>query len=542
MDRGSAASAPIAAIVGRRLTIGGKPATVVGVLPRNFAYLESSKMEVYAAKALDTSRPLVRNTAWHHVVGRLKPGVTLAGARADVNRVAAQLSAEYPTTNSGVGVTVDRLQRSIVGDTARALLLLLGAVAMVLLIACANVANLVLARTVRRSRELAIRTALGASRGRLIRQVLTENFLIARRRRLGGRGARLGERTGAARTQPRIPAARRRDANRGRALGFTLGTVVLTTILFGLAPALRAAAPDAVHELKAGGRASATGRKRRQSGLFVAIEVALAVILLVGSGLLVRSFIAVVRADRGYASDHVLAATVFVYQWNKTPASRAAFISRLVDRVSAIPGVSAAGATSSLPLEIAIDKDEGTFTIDGRPTAVGGEPSVHMTSVTPGALEALHIGLRRGRQFTTADDSASLPVALVSEEMARRYWPGENPIGARIKFAFDAPMAEHQIVGVVADVRQTRLDAPVEPTLYAPHAQAPSGAMVIVLRTAMEPRLAARDLKRAVAELNPALPVSSIETLDELVNTSLKPRQFTLLLFIASPAARSRSR
>jgi predicted permease len=253
-------------------------------------------------------------------------------------------------------------------------------------------------------------------------------------------------------------------------------------------------------------------------------------VLLVGAGLLMRSFLFVIRADRGYKSDHVLAATVFVYQWNQTPRARFNFIDALVRRAATVPGVRAAGATSSLPLDIAIGADQGTFTIDRRSVPVGQEPSVHMTAMTTGAFDALRIPLRRGRLFSAADDSASAPVVVINEAMARRYWPGVDPVGQRLRFAFYSAPAEREVVGVVADTRQRTLDAPAEPILYVPHAQAPTGAMAIVLRTANEPRSVLQDFRRAVAELNPALPLSSVETLDDLAAASVKPREFILTL------------
>ncbi len=518
-------------IIGRQLRIGSGSATVVGVLPRNFDYLSSSKMEIYAPTVLNGREQQIRNMAWYHIVGRLKPGVSMSAARADAERVGAQLSSEYPATNANVGVTVERLDRAIVGDAQRAVLLLFGAVAMVLLIACVNVASLVVARTARRSRELAIRTALGASRGRIAWQLLIEHFLLALAG--GAAGAALAAwsvsliRRASPTSVPRVEDMRV-DA---RALAFTLAVVLVATLIFGLMPALRGAQRDAVDALRSGERSAGSITRRRARRLLVVAEMALAVILLIGSGLLLRSFAAVVRADRGYESDHVLAATVFVYQWNPTPASRVNFIAQLVTRAASIPGIVAAGAVSSLPLDIAIDADRATFTIDGRPVPVGDEPSVHVTAVTTSALDALRIPLHRGRQFQASDDSTGAPVVLINEAMARRYWPGTDPIGRRLRFAFDSKPLDREVVGVVADTKQTALDVPGEPIVYVPHAQAPSGAMAIVMRTAGDdPRAVLGAFKRGVAELNPALPLAGAETLDELAAASVRSRRLTAVL------------
>ncbi|MGH7330030.1 MAG: FtsX-like permease family protein, partial [Polyangiaceae bacterium] len=383
--------------------------------------------------------------------------------------------------------------------------------------ACANVGNLILARTARRSREFAIRAALGAGRGRVVRQVLTESFLIAV---TGGVVGVILAFWGVAAIRSLSPVSVPRLSEMrvdGRALAFTLAVVVIATFVFGFLPALRAAQPNSASDLTTGTRTAGSGKQRRLRSWFVTTEIALAMMLLVGTGLLVRSFISVVRADRGYTSDHVLSTTLFIYKWNRTPAEQAGFIARLVERTRSLPGVIATGATSSLPLDMAIGADHGPFTIDGRPVAVGEEPTAHMTTLTPGTFDALRLALRLGRLFTPRDDSGSVRVAVVSEAMARRYWPGEDPIGKHIKFSFYGPLAEREIVGVVADVRQVALDAPVEATLYVPLAQAPTGAISLVLRTTTEPRRLARSLKLAVAELNPALPLADIQTLDELV-------------------------
>ena len=366
MPRGSERFGADPAIIGKHLTIGRVPVTIVGVLPQDFAYLASSKMEMYMPKVLDSAEVRLRNIAWWRVVGRLRPTVSLAAAGADMRRVASQLSAEYPATNAEVGTHVELLSDTIVGDSARALILLLSAVGFVLLIACANVANLVLARSTGRSLEFAVRTALGAPRGRLVRQVLTESLLIAL---AGGLAGVMLAIWGVATIRTLSPGSLPRVSEirvDGPVLAFTLVIVVIATFAFGVIPALRASRPNLTDELRAGGRAMTSVGQHRLRRMFVITELALAMVLLVGTGLLVRSFLAVVRADRGYHTDHVLAATVFVYQWNKTPAARREFIARLVDRAGTLPGVVASGATSSLPLSMAIEADKGTFIVDGR--------------------------------------------------------------------------------------------------------------------------------------------------------------------------------
>lgn len=523
-------------IIGRQLRIGRGSAMVVGVLSPNFDYLSASKMEMYAPKVLDTVETRIRNTAWYHVVGRLKPGVSFEAARADAARVGQQLATEYPATNATVGVTVERLDHAIVGDSSRPISLLFAAVVVVLLIACVNVANLILARTARRRRELALRAALGASRWRIARQLMTEHLLLAT---AGGMAGVLSALWAVRWIRSESPVAVPRLADVGiddRALLFALGIVGVTTLIFGLGPALRATAADPASALRAGARASGDATRGRSRRMLVVTEVALAFVLLVGATLLMRSFLFVIRADRGYKSDHVLAATVFVYEWNKTPRARFEFIDALLRRAATIPGVRVAGATSSLPLDIAIGADQGAFSIAGRPVNAGEEPSVHMSAMTTGAFDALGIPLRRGRLFTTADDSGSAPVVVINEAMARRYWPGADPIGERMQFTFYSAPEERQIVGVVADTRQRALDAPAEPMVYVPHAQAPTGAMTILLRTANEPRTVLPDFRRAVAELNPALPLSAVQTLDDLAAASVRPREFILTLLGAFAA------
>ena len=526
------------AIVGQHLTLAGGQTTIVGVLPRDFSYLETrTPQEFYAPKVLDSIELRLRYSGWYNAVGRLKPGVSVDQAGADMNRVAAQLAREYPKSNGNLGVTVVPLRDGIVGNSSRALVLSLFAVGLVLLIACSNVANLMLARTNRRGREFAVRAALGAGRWRIVRQVLTESLLIAV---LGGMSgialAYWGVGFIRAASPYQIPRVDEVSVD-SRAFVFALVTVVATTILFGLVPAFRAAEPSAGDELKAGGRSVGTGRQHRLRSALVTAEVSLAIVLLVSAGLLVRSFASLMSVDRGFRSDHVLGALMFTWEHAQTPAARREVVDRLVDRARSLPGVIAAGVTSSPPLTGAVGLERGPFTIPGHPVPTGQEPSAHVTSMTPGALDVLRMIVVRGRAITAQDDSASAPVVLINETMARRYWPGENPIGRTVKVGFYSAAIERQVVGVVADTKQSALDAPAEATIYLPNAQAPTGSIWLVMHTAIEPSALAHDVKRIVNEIDPSIPVAGTPAFDELVDDSLKPRRFTLVLFVSFAAA-----
>ncbi|HEV2179648.1 MAG TPA: ABC transporter permease [Gemmatimonadaceae bacterium] len=518
-------------IVGRTILISKAPATIIGVLPRDFSYLETLRGEMFAPKVFDTVEVNLRSDAWYYAVGRLRPGVSMAAASADMHRIALQLAAAYPATNRESGVTLVPLRDSIVGDTRTALFLLLGAVGFVLLIACTNVVNLLLAHTNRRAHEFAIRVALGAGRARVVRQVLTQCAVMSV---IGGTAgvAVAYWAVGAIRrlapaSLPRVDEIRV-DAS---ALMFALAVTIATTLAFGVMPALRAARTDPQSELAAGGRTGTGARQRSLRRTFVAAEVALTVMLLVGSGLLARSFTSVIRRDRGYRADHVIAATMFVWQWTPTDADRIAFVGRLVDRVSHLPGVIDAGVTSSLPLMQSIGVDHGKVGIVGHPVPPGSEATAHITSLTPSAFGTLRMGLIAGRLFTVFDDSTSARVAVISEGMARRFWPNENPIGRHLTIGFYDRPSDREIVGVVRDVPGAALDVSPEPTIYLPHAQAATGSFSLVARTAIEPAALTAELRRTVAELNPEIPVASMQTLDDMVSDSLKPRRFVLALF-----------
>jgi predicted permease len=526
------------AIVGRRLTIEHRPTTIIGVLPRDFVYLgERTPQEMYAPKVLDTIELRLRGSAWYNAVGRLKAGVSVSQAGADLNRVASQLGREYPATNSQIGATVVPLRDGMTGDSTRALFLLLGAALVLLLIACTNVANLMLARTNRRSREFVVRAALGAGRARIARQVLTEGLLLAMAGAIAGVAvAYWGVGVIRGLTPDSIPRADEMRVD-WRALAFALVAVPGATILFALAPAISAAGPDVESDLRAGTRSSGRAGQRRTRLLLIGAEVALAVVLLVSAGLLTRSFASVVSQDRGYQSDHVIGATLFIWQWETTPDARRAFIDRLIGRARSLPGVDAAGITTSPPLTGSIGVDHGPYAVVGRSTPVEQRPAAHITAMSPEAFDVMHMRLLRGRRFTRDDNASSTRVVLVNESLARAAWPNENPIGRRLSTQFYAPSAEREVVGVVADTRQAALDAPPTPTIYLPLAQEPSGSLWLVVSTRLEPASLTHDLKRMVAELNPALPVATIQSFDDIVSDSLRPRRFALALFATFAAA-----
>jgi putative ABC transport system permease protein len=316
-----------------------------------------------------------------------------------------------------------------------------------------------------------------------------------------------------------------------RALAFALVAVPGATILFALAPAVHASGSEVESELRAGTRSSGRAGQRGTRLALIGGEVALAVVLLVGAGLLVRSFTSVVNQDRGYRSDHVVGATMFIWQWAQTPASRRSFADRLIARARSLPGVEAAGVTTSPPLTAAIGVDHGPYEVLGRAVPVEQRPLAHLTTMSPETFDVLHMRLTRGRRFNRSDDESSARVVLVNESLARQAWPGENPIGKRLSTAFYGGAAEREVVGVVADTRQAALDAPPSPTIYIPFSQEPSGDLWLVVSTPLEPTSLAHDLKRVVAELNPALPVATIQSFDDIVSDSLRPRRFALALF-----------
>ena len=480
-------------IVGQTLQLDNEPFTVVGVLPPEFRFLDEKQM--WAPKSFDDRDRRQRTGGYINVVARLKPGVSIEQAEDDMNRVAAGLASEHPRTNQGTGVMLVPLPEQLVEHVRPALLVLLGAVGLVLIIACANVANLLLARGAERQKELAIRAALGAGRARLIRQLFTESVFLAL---LGGTCGILLASWGIDAILALSPAGLPRidevtiDA---RVIAFTFAVSIVTALTFGLAPAIQFSSPKLQQFLKEGGRTSTAGfGRRRLRHALVVSEIALALMLLVGAGLLVRSFIRLLQVDPGFTPDNVLSLQVFIWDKYQTPQQRTAFFDEAFARLSSLPGVQAVGAVTALPFnnEDTIDVDT-TFTIDGKPAEPGQQLTAYSTVATIDYFKVMGIHLKSGRFFNEYDRSGSPLIVLINEAMARRFFPDEDPVGKKITVgSFGRPMSR-EIVGVVADVRHMGLDSNPRPEFFVPHLQNPFGGMAIVVRTYFGPgNIAAR--------------------------------------------------
>jgi len=522
-------------IIGRNVTLSGESYTVIGVMPRGLSFPILNNTEVWRtiSPLLAANSGCQRGCVILRVMAKLKPEVTIDAARAEMSGLTQQIAERYPDTNKGVGSTLVPLHEQLVGDVRPAMLLLLGAVGLVLLIACANVANLLLARAAAREKEVAIRAALGAGRARLVRQHLTESLVLAV---IGGA---LGLLIAfwmvdllvsfAPKGTPRLDEI----AIDRSILAFTFGIAVLTGLTFGLAPALLSSRTNFNSALKEGGRdTSATSRGARLRSALVVSEVALALMLLVGAGLLIKSFVNLQRVDPGFNPKSALRVDVTLPRTRYPERNQsAAFYKQLLERVAALPGVQSAGAVSSLPLSGGgTDSD---FAIEGRPPAEPGHPQVAWySSVTPDYFRAMGIRLLRGREFTEADNAAAPKVVLISESMARRYFPDEDPLGKRLVFGKDA----REIVGIISDVKFFGLNLDARPSMYFPHQQNPARGLSLVVRTQGNPLTLAAAIRGQVSALDRDLAVSSVMTLEELVGTSLAEPRFVLLLLGAFAA------
>jgi putative ABC transport system permease protein len=541
-------------VIGREIRLGGVSYTVVGVMPQGMAFLDNSpKPELWAPISFAVGDNMAtRNNYFLRLVGRLKNGVSIEQAKADVNAIAGRMSEEF----RGINGTVVPLREQIIGNVRRPLLVLLGAVAFMLLVACVNVANLLLARAAAREREFAVRAALGASRARIIRQLLLESVPLGL---LGGGAGLLLATWGLQLIKSLLPASLPRHNTisiDGRVLVFTLLASMLTVVVFGLLPAFQTASHELRDGLNEGGRGGTGGRRRsRLRASLVVTEMALALILLVGAGLMMQSFVNLRHVDTGFSATNVLTMRIPLpeakypvpQQPNAPPPAGLNFFNQLLERTEALPGVESAGVTNMLPLG-AGDGWGKMFSVEGhpKPSSLDQVPVVGLALVSPNYFNTLGIPLRRGRGFTSSDRAGAQPVAVINETVARRSFPNEDPLGKTIWLGPpesllgdlrhpDNPFVRRTVVGVIANVKSGNLDTAAGAEVYVPLDQYRGDGWENTLMLAVRSSLPTDSLAAAIREQVRALdrdqPVTGIATMEERLSRTLsEPRFNTLLL------------
>jgi putative ABC transport system permease protein len=512
--------------VNSKVTLNGKPATIVGIMPAGFTYPDDS--EAWSALSLNNpNQP--RDNRFVSVVARLKPNVSLSQAQTEMDTINQRLAQNYSETNTGWNVRVVELRESLVGDLRTSLLVLLGAVAFVLLIACANVANLLLARAIYRQKEIALRTALGASRMRVVRQLLTESMLLSIVSGVIGLALSLWLiKVLIALSPPNTPRVDEIGIDL-RVFALALAVTVFAGLLFGLFPALQMSRPNLNDTLKdSGQRGSQIGGRNRAGSVFIVSEIALSFILLAGAGLLIKSFLHLREIDPGFNSDNVLAMRLSLPPGKyKQGEPRAQIYKQLVDQVKATPGVKSAGVVLSLPLGGDTFGVGRSWIREGRPLTPDEESNAQYLVVTPDYFQTLQVPLKAGRTFTDQDNLQSTKVVIVNETMARQLWPGESPIGRRFTIWRD------EVVGVVGDTKAS-LDKEAGNQMYVPYAQDPTwGSLSLVVRTAGEPTALAGSVREAIRSIDKAVPNYNLKTMNDVVSASAAPRRAPMLLLSA---------
>ncbi len=522
-------------VLGRRIVLDGEPRTVVGVMPPQFQYPPECELWTAARFAVpehvlrpELDQSNIRDSHYFDTIGRLGVGVSLAQARAESEAIARRLRKQYGTEEEAAGAALVTLHEDLVGATRPALLVLVGAVALLLLIACANVANILLARGAARQKEIAVRAALGAGRARLVRQFLTESVLLS----FGGGSL------GTAFAYLGLPALRAlvpedvaaRPALDLRILAFTLAVSLACGILFGILPAFQLSGAALDGMLKEGSRGSSSGmRAHRTRRILAASEVALAAVLLVGAGLLIRSFGRMLAVDEGFRPEHVLSLRLSLSQARYPGAAdRARFVDRTLQSIASVAGVDSAAMISRLPLSAG--GSTRSVDIKGRVSSPD-DPAPDYLVISPGYFHSMGIRLLGGRAFTERDDISAPPVVIVNQAMARYFWPGRNPIGDFVTVGGCGKENEWcQVVGVVDDVHQQGLDKTPRPAVYVPYARDPWPFMAFVVRTRLEPASAAPAVQAAIHSIDKDQPVYGVRTMDEVVAASRSPRRLRTLL------------
>ena len=526
-----------ARIVGQSLTLNDQSYTVVGVMPSSvqfpvgFGYLGkvlNDPVDLYVPLAA-TGNETRRGNYSFFAIGRLKPGVKIDQAQAEMTTIEGRLEQQYPDGNTGIGIRLVPTQEQTVKEIRPALLVLLGAVAFLLLIACANIANLLLARAASRQKEIAIRTALGASRLCVSRLLLTESLMLSLAGGcLGLLLALWGTEALMALAPDNIPRLNEVGVD-ARVFGFTLAISFVTGIVFGLIPALHASKPNLNETLKEGSRGSmgsAAGKRTRS--VLVAVEVALSLVLLIGAGLMIKSFLRLQQMNLGFNPDNVLTVDLTLSS-SKYPEDRqqAAFFQEALERLQSLTGVKSAGVTTGLPLTLTVSGSD--FRIEGRPEPEAGkEMIINTRSVSPGYFGTLGIGLIKGRDFSDRDKSDAPKAAIINEDLALIYFPNEDPIGRRI--TFDDGTSWISIVGIIGDVKQLGLDSSAKPEVYFPYLQVPAPSMSLVVRTASNPLSLAAAVKSQIQAIDKDLPIDNAKTMQQLLAESISGRRFNMLL------------
>ena len=517
-------------IIGQTLTLNSRSFTVVGIMPAGFEFPREA--DLWVPLAWDDKERQVRSIHDYLVLARLKPNVSVRQAQAEMSTISSRLEQQYPEENSGWGAVVIPLREDLVGDIRTALLVLFCAVGFVLLIACANVANLMLARGANRQKEMAVRIALGAGRARLVRQLLTESVLLAVTGGVLGLllamwGSRMLVRLGS------LP-------NSGDigidtwALGFTLLVSFGAGIIIGIVPALQFTRTSVSETLKQGsGRTGGSPIKQHTRKALVISEVALSLVLLIGAGLMIRSFWKLQNVDPGFDTSNALTMSVVLTPIRYSePHQQLAFIDRAIEQIRAVPGVVSVGATTTVPL--AGGGSTQPFSIEGRPTgAIAEQPMAQTRYISPDYFRAIGIPLRQGRFFGDQDRDNSVPVIIISDAMARRFWPGENPIGKRLTPSFHLEQGAREIVGVVGDIKTSGLDVDSSAMMYLPYKQAPRPYVSFVVRTASNPESLVQPVSRAIYSIDKEQALTDVQTMEQVLRASLSDRRFNMTLLLA---------
>ena len=532
-------------IVNQSMVLDGKNYTIIGVMPAAFQFpVQNEPVELWTTVALDREgkEPITNERGAHYmdVIARLKPGVSKEQAQAEMTSISARLEQQYPDKNLHRSTRVEPTLEALVGEVRPALLILLGAVGCVLLIACANVANLLLARAMTRHKEMAIRSALGASRMRVVRQLLTESVLLSLA------GGALGLVLAVwwsdllvALGKENIPRALQVGLD-WRVLGFTLLVSVLTGFVFGLVPALHSSKTELTESLKEGGRSGGEGaRRNRTRGVLIVSELAIAVVLLVGAGLLIQSLWRLRQVSPGFESQNLLTFVVGIPEVKYPAEKQPQFYRELVARIEALPGVRS--ASSTIPLPLTGDMFSISFETEGRPVAKGDRPSADFFAIEDGYFETLGVSVLKGRGFNERDNKQAPGVIIVNQAFARRFFPNEDVIGKRIKPGIstdtDDPVMR-EIVGVVSDVRNRNLSSELRPGYFLPIAQMPFNQMTILVRTVNDPHSLITAVQNEVHSMDREVPVFNVKTMDEYIAATVAAPRFnaTLLVIFAAVA------